>query len=93
MQRHSHFAQSAGTELLELCDRMGVLVQVEAFDCWEMGKVPNDYSLHFAQWHEKDLRAMVRRDRNHPCVVMWSTGNEIREQNNEAGHAISRAAN
>ncbi len=77
-------------ELLELCDRMGVLVQVEAFDCWEMEKVPNDYSLHFTQWHEKDLRAMVRRDRNHPCVVMWSTGNEIREQNGEAGHAISR---
>ncbi|WP_197171199.1 beta-galactosidase GalB [Novipirellula aureliae] len=77
-------------ELLDLCDRMGMLVQVEAFDCWKTGKIPNDYSLHFPQWHEKDLRAMVRRDRNHPCVVMWSTGNEIREQNHEAGHAISQ---
>ncbi len=77
-------------ELLELCDRMGVLVQVEAFDCWKTGKVPNDYSLHFPRWHEKDLLAMVRRDRNHPCVVMWSTGNEIREQGNHDGHKLSQ---
>lgn len=77
-------------ELLELCDRMGLLVQVEAFDCWKKGKTPNDYSLHFPEWHEQDLRAMVRRDRNHPCVVMWSTGNEIREQGNAEGHKISQ---
>ncbi|MCF7849409.1 MAG: DUF4982 domain-containing protein [Kiritimatiellales bacterium] len=77
-------------ELLELCDRMGMLVQVEAFDCWKKGKTANDYSLHFPEWHEKDLRGMVRRDRNHPCVVMWSTGNEIREQHGEDGHQISR---
>jgi beta-galactosidase len=66
-------------ELLDLCDRMGILVQVEAFDCWKRSKAPKDYARHFPEWHEKDLRAMVRRDRNHPCVVMWSTGNEIRE--------------
>jgi beta-galactosidase len=77
-------------ELLDLCDRMGILVQVEAFDCWEKGKGRNDYARHFPEWHEKDLRAMVRRDRNHPCVVMWSTGNEVREQNNPAGHEISQ---
>ncbi|MDF7823910.1 glycoside hydrolase family 2 TIM barrel-domain containing protein [Pontiellaceae bacterium B12227] len=77
-------------ELLELCDRMGMLVQVEAFDCWKQGKAPNDYSRHFPEWHEKDLRAMIKRDRNHPCVVMWSTGNEIREQGNKAGHLISQ---
>ncbi len=78
-------------ELLDLCDRMGLLVQVEAFDCWKQGKTPNDYAPHFPKWHEKDLRAMVRRDRNHPCVVMWSTGNEIREQlQKPAGHEISR---
>jgi beta-galactosidase len=77
-------------ELLDLCDRMGVLVQVEAFDCWKKGKTSNDYGRYFPEWHEKDLRAMVRRDRNHPCVVMWSTGNEVREQNHEAGHAISK---
>lgn len=66
-------------ELLELCDRMGVLVQVEAFDVWKKGKVENDYSSLFGAWHERDLRAMARRDRNHPCVVMWSTGNEMIE--------------
>lgn len=77
-------------ELLDLCNRMGILVQVEAFDSWKQAKVPNGYNLHFDEWHEKDLRAMVRRDRNHPCVVMWSTGNEIGEQRNPAGHRISQ---
>jgi beta-galactosidase len=76
-------------ELLDLCDRMGMLVIVEAFDCWETGKKPNDYSRHFAAWHERDLRAMVRRDRNHPCVILWSTGNEISEQWPPDRHAIS----
>jgi len=77
-------------ELLDLCDRMGMLVMVEAFDCWRAGKTPNDYSRFFPTWHEKDLRAMVRRDRNHPCVVMWSIGNEVREQGSTAGHEIAR---
>jgi beta-galactosidase len=67
-------------ELLDLCDRMGMVVLDEAFDCWEKGKVPNDYSTLFKEWHEKDIRAYVRRDRNHPCVIAWSSGNEIREQ-------------
>ncbi|MDR1790013.1 MAG: DUF4982 domain-containing protein, partial [Opitutaceae bacterium] len=66
-------------ELLELCDRMGFLVMVEAFDCWALGKRADDYARFFADWHEKDLRAMVRRDRNHPCVIQWSIGNELRE--------------
>ena len=77
-------------EFLDLCDRMGVLVQVEAFDCWKAGKTPNDYHKDFAEWHERDLRAMVKRDRNHACVIMWSTGNEIREQTTPEGHEISR---
>ena len=77
-------------ELLDLCDQMGMLVQVEAFDCWEKGKTANDYSRFFPQWHEKDLSAMVRRDRNHPSVIMWSTGNEIREQGNQQGHRLSQ---
>ena len=67
-------------ELLDLCDRMGLVVMDEAFDCWSRGKTRNDYSLLFADWHEKDMRALVRRDRNHPCVVLWSIGNEIPEQ-------------
>ncbi|MGA3288600.1 MAG: beta-galactosidase GalB [Bacteroidota bacterium] len=67
-------------ELLSLCDQMGMLVLDEAFDCWERGKTPNDYSRLFKEWHEKDIRAYVWRDRNHPCVIAWSSGNEIREQ-------------
>ena len=67
-------------EQLELCDKMGLLVQVEAFDCWEMAKVPNGYNKFFVEWYERDLRDMIRRDRNHPSVVMWSIGNEILEQ-------------
>ncbi len=67
-------------ELLELCDRMGFVVMVEAFDCWRIGKRRDDYSRLFDDWHEKDLTAMVRRDRNHPSVIQWSIGNEIREQ-------------
>ncbi|RPI02679.1 MAG: DUF4982 domain-containing protein [Ignavibacteriae bacterium] len=67
-------------ELLDLCDRLGMLVVDEAFDCWKKGKRENDYSTLFMDWHEKDIRALVKRDRNHPSVVLWSAGNEIREQ-------------
>jgi beta-galactosidase len=77
-------------ELLDLCDRMGMLVQVEAFDCWGASKIPNDYGRFFEEWHEKDLVAMVRRDRNHPSVVMWSTGNEIIEQRTSVGTKLSK---
>lgn len=66
-------------ELLDLCDRMGILVQVESFDCWGRKKAPNDYARHFWEWWKRDTINMVRRDRNHPSVVMWSTGNEILE--------------
>jgi beta-galactosidase len=78
-------------ELLDLCDRMGMVVMVEAFDAWKRGKTRNDYHRLFPEWHEKDLRAMVRRDRNHPSVILWSTGNEIYEQGGEEGHKISAA--
>ena len=76
-------------ELLEICDRLGMLVMDEAFDCWVRGKTPNDYSLLFPDWHEKDLRALVRRDRNHPCVILWSIGNEVSEQGTPAGQQIA----
>ncbi|WP_404423324.1 beta-galactosidase GalB [Nibricoccus sp. IMCC34717] len=66
-------------ELLELCDRLGILVIAEAFDCWAAPKKPNDYHKLFPDWHEKDLRAFVRRDRNHPSIILWSIGNEIGE--------------
>jgi Beta-galactosidase/beta-glucuronidase len=75
--------------LLDLCDQMGFLVLDEAFDCWEAGKVPNDYHLLFSDWSELDLRSLVRRDRGHPSVIAWSIGNEVREQGNPAGRRIA----
>ncbi len=67
-------------ELLELCDQLGFVVMDEAFDCWEAAKKTNGYNLQFVDWHEKDLKAMIRRDRNHPSVILWSIGNEVGEQ-------------
>ncbi len=62
---------------LDICDREGVLVIDEAFDMWELPKTKNDYARFFPQCWPEDVRAWVRRDRNHPCVIMWSIGNEI----------------
>ncbi|HEX7026265.1 MAG TPA: beta-galactosidase GalB [Gammaproteobacteria bacterium] len=67
-------------ELLELTDRMGFLVVDEIFDVWERKKTPLDFHLIFPDWHEPDLRSFIRRDRNHPSVIMWSLGNEVGEQ-------------
>jgi beta-galactosidase len=67
-------------ELLELADQMGFLVMDEAFDVWERRKTPLDFHLIFPDWHEQDMRAWVRRDRNHPAVILWSIGNEVGEQ-------------
>ena len=67
-------------ELLELADKMGFLVWDEAFDCWRKGKKKNDYNKLFEEWHEKDLTALVHRDRNHPSVFIWSIGNEVMDQ-------------
>ncbi|MDH7464374.1 beta-galactosidase GalB [Chitinophagaceae bacterium 26-R-25] len=71
-------------ELLELADKMGFLVMDEAFDCFQISKDDKtggkDYARLFDQWHEKDLSALVKRDRNHPSVILWSMGNEIPEQ-------------
>lgn len=76
-------------ELLELCDRLGLVVMDEAFDCWVRGKKRNDYHLLFPDWHERDLRAQIHRDRNHPCIILWSIGNEIAEQGYPAGHKVA----
>jgi beta-galactosidase len=72
-------------ELLEFCDRLGLVVMDEAFDMWRIPKVPNGYSKYFDKWSEQDVRDMTRRDRNHPSVIMWSIGNEIPEQNRPNG--------
>jgi beta-galactosidase len=78
-------------ELLEMADAKGLLVMDEAFDIWQMQKRPLDYHLLFDDWHEQDLRMMLRRDRNHPSVVMWSIGNEVGEQSKgEDGAALAR---
>ncbi|HVU36656.1 MAG TPA: glycoside hydrolase family 2 TIM barrel-domain containing protein [Opitutaceae bacterium] len=66
-------------EFLDLCDRLGFLVMDEMFDCWTVGKNPYDYHLHFDQWAKTDLRDTVRRDRNHPSIVLYSAGNEIHD--------------
>jgi beta-galactosidase len=67
---------------LNACDKLGLLVMDEVFDCWKVGKNKYDYAIHFDQWWKRDLDAMVLRDRNHPAVIMWSIGNEIVERGN-----------
>ncbi|HMC53999.1 MAG TPA: glycoside hydrolase family 2 TIM barrel-domain containing protein, partial [Gemmatimonadaceae bacterium] len=67
-------------ELLELADRMGIIVMDEAFDMWKIEKTPFDYHLDWDRWHVRDLTDMVVRDRNHPSVFIWSIGNEVMEQ-------------
>ena len=67
-------------ELLDLCDELGFLVMDELTDTWTYAKKPNGYARLFDEWAEKDLVAMIHRDRNHPSVVLWSIGNECGEQ-------------
>jgi len=78
-------------ELLDLADKMGFLIMDEAFDVWVTQKAELDYHLLYPTWHEQDLRALLRRDRNHPSVIMWSIGNEVGEQSaGAAGAAIAQ---
>ena len=66
-------------EFLDLCDRMGFLVMDEMFDCWTVAKNPHDYHLYFKDWSLVDTRDIVRRDRNHPSIIVYSAGNEIHD--------------
>ena len=84
--RTAHNPPSAA--LIEACDRLGMYVFDEAFDAWGTAKRGGDYSQFFATDWEKDLTAFVRRDRSHPCVVIWSTGNEIPERGGMNGGYI-----
>lgn len=77
-------------EFLDLCDKMGFLVMDEAFDMWKKKKNKYDYSMDFLKWHQKDLEDMVKRDRNHPSIILWSIGNEIREQFDSTGTRITK---
>lgn len=75
--RTAHNPPSPG--FLDLCDQMGFVVMDELFDQWNVSKTPGDYHLFFSDWHKRDARDMVRRDRNHPSIVIWSAGNEIHD--------------
>ena len=87
--RSSHNPPSKA--LLDACDRLGMLVINEAFDMWLVPKNPQDYHLYFRDWWQKDLAAMILRDRNHPSVIMWSIGNEIPERADSTGLRITQS--
>jgi beta-galactosidase len=84
--RFSH--NPPASAMLDLCDEMGFLVIDEAFDIWKKKKNKYDYHQYFDEWGIKDAQAMVLRDRNHPSVIMWSIGNEQREQFDSSGTTI-----
>ena len=81
--RMAHYRHPAG--FYDLCDEMGFLVMDETFDQWNGAFNENDYNRLFPRWHERDLRAMVRSNRNHPSIVLWGIGNEIVEQRDDLG--------
>src|SRR5204862_8265044 len=67
---------------LNAYNRLNMLVIDEAFDMWQIANKPKDYHLYFDEWWQRDIESMVMRDRNHPSVIMWSIGNEIRDMEN-----------
>jgi len=75
---------------LEACDRLGMLVIDEAFDTWKDRKNKEDYNLYFADWWQKDIDNMIYRDRNHPSIIMWSTGNEIPKRDQPEVAAVGK---
>ncbi len=75
---------------LDACDKLGMLVMDESFDQWQKPKNPQDYNLYFDKWWEKDIESMVKRDRNHPSIIIWSVGNEIKERADSSGLEIFR---
>ena len=77
--------------MLAACDRLGVLVMDETFDMWTQPKSEHDYSLRFPDWWEADVEAMVRKDFNHPSVILYSIGNEIPEAGTPMGARVGRA--
>lgn len=78
-------------ELMDLADKMGMLVVSEAFDMWERSKTPYDYARFFKDWALIDVKSWVMRDRNHPSLLMWSIGNEIYDTHaDERGQEITK---
>ena len=78
------------TAFLDACDRLGILVIDEAFDMWREPKNPDDYHLYFNDWWQNDIENMIRRDRNHPSIILWSIGNEIPERKRPEGTEIAK---
>lgn len=87
--RSAHHPMSR--DMLAVCDRLGMLVMDEAFDVWTESKMDDDYAQSFPEWWAADVDAMVRKDRNHPSVIMYSIGNEIPDVGKPAGAALGRA--
>lgn len=77
-------------ELVELCDEMGFMMMLEPFDEWDIAKCDNGYHRFFQEWAEKDMVNMLRQYRNHPCVVMWSIGNEVPSQWSPEGYKVAK---
>jgi beta-galactosidase len=77
-------------ELVQVCERLGILMMVEAFDCWQTGKVADDYHLYFNQWSDYDIGEMVNASKNSPAVVLWSIGNETPDTGRSTGPAIAQ---
>jgi beta-galactosidase len=77
-------------QFLDLCDRMGFIVMDEMFDMWKKKKTEFDYSIYWNEWHKRDLEDFIKRDRNHPSVMIWSVGNEIGEQWDSTGTVIAK---
>ncbi|OSC52778.1 beta-galactosidase, partial [Streptomyces sp. 4F] len=76
-------------EMIEVCEELGIIMLVEAFDCWRTGKNRYDYGRFFDEWCEKDATEMVLAARNSPAVVMWSIGNEVPDSTSTAGLAMA----
>jgi beta-galactosidase len=77
-------------ELIQVCEQLGILLMVEAFDCWLHGKLPYDYHLYFAQWGDADIKEMVHAAKNSPAVVLWSIGNETPDTYMPDGPGIAK---
>ena len=86
--RFAHNPYSA--EILDACDRLGILVMNEAFDMWNINKTPDDYADYFKDWWQKDLSSMIQKDFNHPSIIMWSIGNELPEVVDSLGYETSK---
>jgi beta-galactosidase len=77
-------------ELVRVCEQLGIVMMVEAFDCWHTGKLPYDYHLDFDQWSDSDIKEMVHASKNSPAVVLWSIGNETPDTGSSRGPGIAK---